>query len=204
MSRTFSFSLIFLIVCVAAIPRKSGGATAQTAAQVEPQFSMEVEPYCSETKLRTSNARIRWSLPKETLVARKLAGLAGAKQNLEATVYRDGFEKGLMVSIPLAQASEEHPLVALSAEKKPKLRAFDFRVIAFEQPKDAAAMEAGSSSMGVVVEGLEPGVNYTWRITLETDSGRIMSEPTTGRAVVCPADMVPGKPPAQPTPRRIP
>jgi hypothetical protein len=52
-----------------------------------------------------------------------------------------------------------------------------------------------------VVEGLEPGVNYTWRIAIETESGRIVSESTTIRAVVCPADMAPEKPAAKPVPR---
>jgi hypothetical protein len=164
-------------------------------------LSVEVEPYCSETKLRTSNARIRWSMPKEALEAHKLTALAGARQSLEATVYRDGFEKGLLVSVPLAQASPERPLQALVQEKKPKVRAFQFSVIAYEQQKEARAVEGQDAEMSAVVEGLEPGVNYTWRIAIETESGRIVSESTTSRAVVCAADMVPEKPAAKPAPR---
>jgi hypothetical protein len=45
--------------------------------------------------------------------------------------------------------------------------------------------------MGAVVEDLEPGVNYTWRIAIDTASGRIVSAPATLQAMVCPADMVP-------------
>jgi len=165
---------------------------------VESKLSVEVEPYCSETKLRTSNARIRWSMPKEALEAHKLTAFAGAKQSLEATVYLQGFEKGLLVSVPLAQASPERPLRALVEEKKPKVRAFQFSVIGYEQAKEARTLEGGGAGMSAVVEGLEPGVNYTWRIAIETESGQIVSESMTSRAVVCPADMAPERPAAKP------
>jgi hypothetical protein len=198
-------NVVFLLVCSAALSLESAGGvlaqTTQPATRVEAKLSVEVEPYCSETKLRTSNARIRWSVPKEALEAYKLTALAGAKQSLEATVYRDGFEKGLLVSVPLAQASPERPLAALVQEKKPKVRAFQFSVIGYAQPKESRAVEGGEAEMSAVVEGLEPGVNYTWRIAIETESGRIVSESTTSRAVVCPADMAPEKPAAKPAPR---
>ena len=35
--------------------------------------------------------------------------------------------------------------------------------------------------MGVVVENLEPGVNYTWRIAIDTPAGRIVSRPRRAR-----------------------
>ena len=206
MSRTFPSFLAFLAVCLAVTPLERGQALAQStqsATTVEPKMSVEVEPYCSETKLRTSNARIRWSLPKEALEAHRLTTLAGSRQSLEATVYKDGFEKGLMVSVPLTQASTEHPLSALIQEKKPKQRAFQFSVIGFEQAKEGATAQGGAV-MSAIVEGLEPGVSYTWRIAIETESGRITSEPTTSRASICPADMVPEKPAAKPVPRSKP
>lgn len=207
MSRTFPSFLVFLLLCSAAIPLQSGRVWAQTvqsAASVEPKLTVEVEPYCSETKLRTSNARIRWTLPKDALDAHRLAALADSRQTLEATVYRDGFEKGLLVSVPLTQASPEHPLAALIEEKKPKLRAFQFSVIALEPIKESVAAEAGGSTMAAVVEGLEPGVNYTWRIAVQTDAGRIASVPETGRAMICPADMAGEKPAAKRVPRKKP
>jgi hypothetical protein len=207
MSRTFSSffvfpKVVFLLVCGAALALENGGGvlaqTTQPVSRVEAKLSVEVEPYCSETKLRTSNARIRWSMPRVALEAHKLTALAGARQSLEATVYLDGFEKGLLVSVPLAQASPERPLAALVQEKKPKVRAFQFSVVGYGPPKEARAVEGVDAEMSAVVEGLEPGVNYTWRITIETESGRIVSESTTSRAVVCPADMAPEKPAAKP------
>jgi len=46
--------------------------------------------------------------------------------------------------------------------------------------------------MTAVIENLEPGVNYTWRVAIETAAGRIVSAPITCEAPVCPADIVRG------------
>jgi hypothetical protein len=62
-------------------------------------------------------------------------------------------------------------------------------LIQVEQPRaDAAAGTPGE--MTAVVENLEPGVNYTWRIAIDAASGRIVSPSATSQARVCPADMV--------------
>jgi len=146
---------------------------------------VNVEDFCSTTKLRTSNARIRWSMSGDTAASAKV-NLAAAKQSLEATVYHDGFEKGLLVSVPVTPATPDRPVAARASAKTSKLRAYQFSLIQLEQPK--AAAETGTE-MAAVVEGLEPGVDYTWRIVIETDSGRLVSSPTTSEAAVCPADM---------------
>lgn len=196
MSRTTRLVVLSaLLVCLTAIGFGSGSlAMAQTPppARTEPQLAVTVEVYCSETKLQTSSARIHWGMPKEALAASGMKSFAGAKQSLEATVYRNGFEKGLMVSIPISQASPEHPVAAqgLGQDKKSKVRAFQFSLVGIEQPKEALAAEGGGE-MGVALEGLEPGVSYTWRIAIETGSGRIVSATATSQARVCPADMVP-------------
>ena len=39
------------------------------------------------------------------------------------------------------------------------------------------------------VEGLEPGLNYIWRVVIETDDGSLVSETVTCQAPVCPADI---------------
>jgi hypothetical protein len=161
----------------------------QEVPRVEPSLTVTVEVFCSETKLRTSNARIRWSMPREGLEASGLASFAAAKQSLEATVYKDGFEKGLLVSVPISRATPDRPVAVQVQEKQPKLRAFQFSLIDIEQPK--AALAAEGAEMGAVVEGLEPGVNYTWRIAIDTPSRRIVSPSATSQAMVCPADIVP-------------
>lgn len=157
----------------------------------EPKLVVTVEDFCSPTKLRTSNARIHWSMTSDALAAARVSSLSAARQSLEATVFHQGFEKGLFVSIPMTQAAPDRPLAARAPEKTSKLRAFQFSLIHVEQPKAAAQ---NSTEMAAVVEGLEPGVDYTWRIAIETDSGRLVSAPIQSEAVVCPADMVPTPP----------
>lgn len=154
----------------------------------ESKLAVRVDDFCSPTKLRTSNARIHWSMPADAMAAARISSLSATRQSLEATVFHQGFEKGLFVSIPLTQATPDRPLAARAPEKTLKLRAFQFSVIQIEQPKAAAQ---NTAEMAAVVEGLEPGVDYTWRIAIETDSGRLVSAPATSEAVVCPADMVP-------------
>ena len=154
----------------------------------EQQLTITAEAFCSQTKLRTANARIRWDIPVATLEATGVRNLATGTQTLEATVYKGGFEKGLLVSIPISQGTPKRPVAAQALQTRPTPRAFQFSLIEIEWPK--ASLEGGTE-MSVVVEGLEPGVNYTWRIAIEAPSGRIVSPPVTIKAPVCPADMAP-------------
>src|SRR5262249_52727016 len=151
--------------------------------RVETGIAVTVEMFCSETKLRTGNARIRWTRPRSVVDA-------GGRQSLEATVYKDGFDKGLMVTLPITQATPNRPVAAVPAAQMPakqqQLRAFQIRVIEIEQPRTAAE----SAEMGVVVENLEPGMYYTWRLAIDAPSGRIVSSPTTEEAPTCTADFV--------------
>ena len=167
---------------------------AQPAARVEAGIALTCEQFCSDTKLRTSNARLRWTLTRAALAASNLENLAAASQTLEVTVYKNGFDKGLMVALPLSPATPDRPVLAVAAPQAAaqvnpqQVRAFQIRLIQIE-PLRAATADA-EAQMGAVVENLEPGVNYTWRIAINTPAGRIVSRPTTCQAHVCPADLV--------------
>jgi hypothetical protein len=164
-------------------------AQPQPAARLESRLTLSIETFCSETKLRTSNARIRWSIPRTALDAAGIAGVAAARQSLEATVYKNGFEKGLLVALPIGAATVDRPVLPQLQGRPQQPRAFQLRLIEFAQPRvDAAAGTPGE--MSAVVENLEPGVNYTWRIAIDTPSGRLVSPSATSQARVCPADMV--------------
>jgi len=126
----------------------------------------------------------------EALETSGVKSFATATQTLETTVYKNGFEKGLLASIPISPATRYRHVAAQAQGKNAKLRAFQFSLIAVEEPKAALGAEGGGE-MAAVVEGLEPGVNYTWRIAIETAAGRIVSAPTTSQAQVCPADFAP-------------
>jgi hypothetical protein len=156
--------------------------------------------FCSDVKLRTSNARLQWTLV-DGAPTTALRTLAGAAQSLETTVYSGGFEKGLFVTLPLEPASVDRPVAARAAPAAAALqrRAFQIQLIEVEAP--TAARTAATAS-GAVVEGLEPGVNYTWRVGVDTPAGRVYSPSIMCRPRVCPADMVDDPRPApQDTPR---
>jgi hypothetical protein len=183
------FVLSGLAVVVFARDTRALAQAPQQTPRVEPRLTITVEVFCSDTKLRTSNARIRWSLPRAALDAGGLASLAAAKQSLEVTVYKDGFDKGLLASLSVSQATPDRPVVPQARTKQP-LRAFEIALIGVEQPRTGLAPDGGGE-MSAVVEGLEPGVNYTWRIAIDTAAGRIVSPSVTSQALTCPADLVP-------------
>jgi hypothetical protein len=163
-------------------------ATVQ-APRVESGLTLTCEVFCSTTKIRTSNARIRWSVSQAALEASRFSSLTAAKQTLETTVYRDGFEKGLSVALPIAQATLTQAIAPVIAQPaQARLRAFQIRLIEIEPPRTDLTGAAGSQ-MSAVVENLEPGMNYTWRIAIDTPAGRIVSATTTCEAPVCPVDI---------------
>ena len=185
---------VFVLTGVAVVmfggdPRGFAQAPAPTP-RVEPRLTVAVEVFCSDTKLRTSNARVRWSMPGAALAASGLTRLTAATQSLEATVYKNGFDKGLLVSLPISPATPDRPVMPRVRTGQPPVRAFQIALIGVEQPRATLAPGA-ADEMGTVVEGLEPGVNYTWRLAIDTPSGQIVSPPTTSQAPVCPADLVP-------------
>jgi len=194
---------VFTLVTVAAIMLGVAGVgsgarvhaqTAQTpvAGQASPGLTVTGEMFCSETKLRTSNVRLRWSLTPDALAAARLFSLSTAKQTLETTVYKNGFDKGLSIALPVGAATVEQPVApVLRGSGQAEVRAFQIRLIEVEQTPAVAAQDAGSE-MSAVVEGLEPGVNYTWRGVVETAEGRLVSPSVTYRAPVCPADIIRG------------
>lgn len=147
------------------------------------------EVFCSQTKLRTGNARIRWSVPTATLRAAGLESGAVSTTRLEATVFHDGFAKGLFVKLPIAGSGEVGILPLAQQPQQAQLRAYQIRVVEIAPPVRRTEA-AGGDEGGVVVEGLEPGVQYTWRAVVEAASRQVVSLTATCEAPTCPADMV--------------
>lgn len=192
------------------LPRvEAAQPAAQPAVRVEPGLTLEVEGFCSETRLRTSNARITWRA-QTTVLGAGVASLTAAPQRLETTVFKGGFEKGLYVALPIGDAAADRPIAAIApgvpgvagaAQQTLTRRAYQIRLITVNAAR-ASAAAADTSEMDAVVENLEPGVNYTWRMAVDVAAGRIVSPLVSLRALVCPADMV--EPPPTQTPRRQP
>ena len=150
-----------------------------------PGLTITCEVFCSETKLRTSNARIRWHATKPGPEAARL--LAGTP-TLQATVFAQGFEKNLYVTVPSGPgAPRQAAAVPRQAERQQPLRAFQFRVLQVEQARTSAA---GTPESGVVIEDLEPGMLYRWRLVIEAGGASIISPVVVCKASVCPADII--------------
>lgn len=190
------------------LPLYATGAHAQAVretarSQSESGLTLVAEVFCSETSLRTGNVRVRWSLSSTARSTTGLATLAGAKQSLDTTVFKGGFDKGLYVSMAVPGITPLKPVPpiaqAAAQTRQTPLRAYQIQLVEVVQPR-ATPLTAESGEIAAVIENLEPGVNYTWRVTVEAPKGRTVSAPVTVAAPTCTADMIePGQ-----TPRRRP
>jgi hypothetical protein len=175
-------------------PHRGGQAAVQVErASSESGLTIACEVFCSETRLRTSNARIRWYASKTDAPA----SAAAAPTMLQTTVFAQGFEKNLYVNVPLgADATPQPPPAAAAAatQRQRPLRAFQFKVLQLEGPR-ASAVDTPES--GIVVEDLEPGTTYRWRLATADGAATGRSPVVVCKALVCPADLVrePGQPP---------
>jgi len=186
--------------CVpAAVVVIAGGASAQD--RPEPPVGLRCETYCSSEKLRTANARLTWIGPGVPLGPAPLALPDGraAEELLETTVVKSGFARDLYASFPTREAAggDAPRLAASSAERSGGiLRAYDLRLLSMVRPQIVGEATPGALDVvperqetSIVVEGLEPGLRYTWRVRLEGPQGWRESETATCTAPICPADI---------------
>ena len=114
------------------------------------------------------------------------------------------------MALPIGDAAADRPIAAIApgvvgvagaAQQTLTRRAFQIRLIQVNAARVSAAA-ADSAEREAVVENLEPGLNYTWRMAVDAAAGRMVSPSISVRALVCPADLV--EPPPTQTPRRQP
>jgi hypothetical protein len=165
----------------------NGQLPAENARAESPSgLTLTCEVFCSQTKMRTGTARLRWRIQPATRTGIGLATLADAKQTLELSVFDQGFEKGLFVTLPISQPGPGSPIAALAQGKPPTLRAYQVQLVAVE--RTAVAADA-ANEMSVLVENLEAGMNYSWRLAISSPKGGIESAIATCKAPICPADI---------------
>lgn len=168
----------------------TAGAQPPPVAPEVADFDVTCETYCSETQLRTASARISWTVGPAAVSAVGLGALASAAMHVDTTVFKDGFEKSLFASFPTLEpgrAPETPPEAGLDAGGP--LRAFQIEIVEVERATPLPELGAGEEARNsMVVEDLEPGMNYTWRVVIEVGEGRVVSETVTCQAPVCPAD----------------
>jgi hypothetical protein len=183
----------------AAVVVIAGGASAQD--RPDAPVGLRCETYCSSEKLRTANARLTWIGPGVPMGPAPLALPGGqeAQQLLETTVIKNGFERELYASFPTTEAAmgAAPALAENTAERSGgTLRAYDLQLMGVVRPQivgqpspEALAAAPERQETTVEVEGLEPGMRYTWRVRLQTPEGWRESEPAVCIAPACPADL---------------
>ena len=203
-----SCALVLGCIALAASPAFAQGSE-ESRSQTPQGLTLSADVFCSETKLRTANVRVKWSLSAAARDAVRAPTFANAKQTLDTTVYAQGFEKGLYASLPIPTGGPARVAVAATVAAPPGAqaareipRAFQIRLV---ETRVAApnVSDLTTGEFEAVVEDLEPGVNYTWRLTIETGAGTLVSAPITIQAPACPADMIePKVPPKKPPVKR--
>ena len=183
--------VVFTIIGAAAI----GHAQEPESVGENPSLVMRCETYCSWTKLRTVNVRISWADPNLTL-GRMADAVAGPiEQQLQTTVFRNGFADGQFATFStLEPLPDARPVLAQPSQ--PQFRAFDLKIIGVTRPRasgegarDILRLSPEQRRSSVVIEGLEPSLTYYWRIRFRTNSEWRTSEPAMCIAPICPADM---------------
>jgi hypothetical protein len=161
---------------------------------------LECRVYCSDVKPRTSVAEIVWRATPTRATPQDLEASL-AQQGIEVTVYKDGFERGTyasLFSIQRGRSFSLNPTRAIEARIPglDQLTITDVRPVRPEAVQDKS-FRGASNVVAVEVEGLEPGLNYFWRVP-RADAARAMKEVgevVRCQAATCPADFQPGQEP---------
>lgn len=85
------------VVAVGQAPADNSPAQlpAETSRAASPSgLTLTCEVFCSQTKLRTGNARLRWTMAAADRAQSRVLSLATAKQLLEFSVVRPGVREG--------------------------------------------------------------------------------------------------------------
>lgn len=130
--------------------------------------------YCSEIKLRTGIALLTWSSNER----------AFSNQRIDVTVYTNGFRDHvytILWPIKTYQKFQTSSLVKLPDRDDNQRLFLTVGQVDFDQK---------SGRVSVELEGLEPSINYFWRVLALTKKGWVPSQTIDGAGPICPADMV--------------
>ncbi|MGB5987882.1 MAG: hypothetical protein WBG37_21435 [Desulfobacterales bacterium] len=196
MYKTFSHGfqsavVSFLIACMGTFYASVLDAAAQTD-KAPADLNLVCETFCSETKLRTASVRLIWSTASIPKAAK--TSLSKNSQRLETTVFKGGFEKQLYIELPLSAPGRDIKAVRDRALQDEQRRAYQLQIlevgpISKLETTEAFGLRKNSDETAAIIDNLEPGLNYTWRIVIEDSEGDIVSHSVTCQAPVCPADM---------------
>jgi hypothetical protein len=168
-------------------------ALAQQGAPERTSLSLRCEMICNPAKLRTGVAIISWQ-------DSRLKATSLSQAHIDVTVFKDGFDKNVFVSFLGAKPGQKTTMSEETSKGMPsglRLRALDLIFLSAIQPElkgdqvvQRAASQLENGETGALVENVEPGVNYFWRLRFSAEGKSRVSETTQCEAPVCPADMV--------------
>ncbi len=178
----------------AGAPLPSASQAAASGAQSAEAGDMVCQTYCSPLEPGMPVAEIRFVLAAQPAGAENLRKLA-AGQNVDATVYEDGFDRGLFVRLPSVTPQARFAPAGQPAGAKP-LPGLDRLIVnAMSTSQDAAGAlrlaspaEGGRENVVLQVQGLQPGMNYYWRVR---PASQAEPQVVMCRAPICPTDRRP-------------
>ena len=166
-----ALGLAALLALPASLPAADVEAAVLTGLPEASALIVEAETRCSEVRLRSPEAVVRWHVeadaaPKSTLVDE----LEAARDfRVDFSIYPDGLESGAFESIEVPKDSVADPTAHL------------------DLPKGATHPSAGRE---MLLGDLQPGVTYRVRVLALTSQGWLASDRYMFRAPICPVDMV--------------
>jgi hypothetical protein len=209
--KSFRTKILFAVVAAFVVSAYPGYFLHETNAQEEKRNRseagyVECVSYCSTTRPGTAIMEVRWRLADRLLSATDLRARA-SQQRLDVTVYSDGFDRGLYATVtavkpkaPFRMAAGGVTVGPTAQRKLPGLEKLVITDVATRvdrpaksfllmQPMPGAAADA--EWVTVRMEGLDPGMEYTYRIP---GANLVI----TCQAVVCPVDRISAPPKRKP------
>lgn len=168
------------------------------------RVALDCQVYCSRANPGVSVAEVTWKAADVSLGPELLEARLG-QQGLDTTVYKDGFSRGVYARLlPVLRTQRflmQSSTLKDARQQQRRTPGLDRLTVTAIRPvsersraERAEALDPGKSKdertalVGVQVEGLEPGLNYFWRVVIEVQGRRETSEVIRCQAPTCPVD----------------
>lgn len=199
--RTFKCSVLLVVTWTtlggapAGAAGPDGGAVANAEARsVAAGMVLHCEVSCGRTPKRAGVARITWTMPERGLQAAGATSPSLSRPILDASVFKGRFIPDNYVELPVmrsqAGALAAQPTASSRVASSRVASAYDLRVTDYNQATSAerAPDAVPDAEDVVVVEGLAPGMVYTWRLRIPVGDGFVESAMVSCQAPTCPVD----------------
>ena len=166
-----ALGLAALLALPASLPAADVEAAVLTGLPEASALMVEAETRCSQHRMRSPEAVVRWHVDAGAVPKSSLATELEAARDfrVDFSIYPDGLDSGNFESIIVPKDSVADPTAHL------------------DLPKGATHPSAGRE---MLLGDLQPGVTYRVRVLALTSQGWLASDRYMFRAPICPVDMV--------------